>query len=142
MYFSDIENGVVTRTSEEISIHVWNGIVSIFEEYKSKNYFSENFAEICPDNKQACGFDNKLFEARLQSEIPNIKNSIQVVEDTPVFRGFGKPEEKETINKYATLDFIEFCHKYIKFAVNVDYQDFLKHKNLTFFESSELLSIF
>lgn len=82
MYFSDRENGVATRTSEEISIPVWNGIVSIFEEYKNKNYFSENFSEICSDNNQACGFDGKLFEARLQSEVPNIEKPIQILKNT------------------------------------------------------------
>lgn len=142
MYFSDIENGVVPRTSEEISIPVWNGIVSIFEEYKNKNYFSENFSEVCPDNKQICGFDSKLFEARLQSEIPNIEKKIQIQKDTPMFHEFGEPDEKKTIDKYATLDFIEFCHKNITKPVNGSYHDYFNHYHLTFEESEELRSDF
>jgi hypothetical protein len=142
MYFSDKENGVVPRTLEEISIPVWNGIVSIFEEYKNKNYFSENFSEVCSDNKQICGFDSKLFEARVQSEIPNIEKKIQILKDTPTFHEFGEPDEKETIDKYATLDFIEFCHKNITKPVNGSYHDFFKHYHLTFEKSEELKSDF
>ncbi|PHO13721.1 hypothetical protein CPG38_01655 [Malaciobacter marinus] len=142
MYFSDIENGVVPRTSEEISIPVWNGIVSIFEEYKNKNYFSENFSEICSDNNQACGFDGKLFEARLQSEVPNIEKPIQILKKTPVFHGFGEADEKKIIDKYATLDFIEFCHKNIAEPTNGSYHDFFQHYHLTFKKSEELESNF
>ena len=77
MYFSDKELGTTDRISEEISVEVWNGIVSIFEEFKSNNSFSSKFSDICIDNGRACGFDNALFEDRLKSEIPSIEVPIR-----------------------------------------------------------------
>lgn len=140
MYFSDKENGTKDRVSEKITIDVWNGIVSVFEEFKSKNSFSEKFSEFCYDNGRVCGFDNKLFESRIKTEIPNIELPILIKQEEAGY-SFGVDEEDKpnnVIDKYVTLDFIEFCYKNIKEAVQEDFHDFFKHYHLSFNDSKTL----
>ena len=136
MYFSDKELGTTARISENISIEVWNGIVSVFEEFKSDNSFSSKFPEICDDNRRVCGFDNVLFEDRLKSEIPNIEVPIIRKEENNHYDFFNQSEV--TINKYTTLDFIQFCHKNIQEAVKGNYHDYFNHYHLTFKESKKI----
>jgi hypothetical protein len=136
MYFSDKELGIADRISEDISIEVWNGIVSVFEEFKSDNSFSSKFTDICSDNGRACGFDNALFEDRLKSEIPNIEVPIRRKEKNNHYDFFHQNEV--TIDKYTALDFIQFCHKNIQEAIQDDYHEFFKHYHLTFKESKQL----
>jgi len=136
MYFSDKELGTADRISEDISIEVWNGIVSIYEEFKSSNSFSSKFPDICSDNGRACGFDNALFEDRLKSEIPNIELPIRRKEKKNHYNSSNQDEV--TIDKYTALDFIQFCHKNIQEARENDFHDFFKHYHLTFKESKKL----
>ena len=136
MYFSDKELGTKDRISEDIGIEVWNGIVSVVEEFKANNSFSSKFSDICTDNGRACGFDNALFEDRLKSEIPNIEVPINRKIKNNQHNFFNQNEV--TIDKYATLDFIHFCHKNIQEAIEDDYHDYFKHYHLGFRESEEL----
>jgi len=135
-YFSDKEKGTADRISEDISIEVWNGIVSVFEEFKSDNSFSSKFTDTCSDNERACGFDEKLFEDRIKSEIPNINIPIRREESSNI--NFPFNQHITTIDKYLTLDFIQFCHKNIQEAIQDDYHKFFKHYHLTFKESKQL----
>jgi len=136
MYFSDKELGIVDIISEDISVEVWNGIVSVFEEFKLNNSFSSKFSDICIDNGRACGFDNVLFEDRLKSEIPKIKVPIKRKRKNNQHNFFNQNEI--TIDKYATLDFIQFCHKNIQKAIEDDYHSYFQHYHLKFRESKEL----
>ena len=140
MYFSDKELESKDRISEDISIEVWNGLVSIFEEFKSKNYFSSSFSELCSDNRRVYGFDEELFEDRLKSEIPNIAVPIRRKKQKSSLKyNFGTSTQNEIIiDKYTTLDFIQFCHKHIQEPIQNDYHDFFKHYHLTFKESKLL----
>ena len=135
MYFSDKEKGTTDRISEDISIEVWNGIVSVFDEFKSNNSFSSKFSNICIDNGRAYGFDNVLFEDRLKSEIPKIKVPIKRKTKNNQHDFFNQNEI--IIDKYVTLDFIQFCHKNIQEAVEDDYHDFFKHYHLKFGHASK-----
>lgn len=138
MYFSDKETGQKDRISEDITISVWNGIVSIFEEFKGKNYFSENFSEKCHDNGRICGFDNKIFESRVKSEIPNIEIPIIIKVEKNTFSFNDNESVTNIVNKYTALDFIEFCFKNISEAIQDDYHDFFKHYHLDFKNSQKL----
>ena len=138
MYFSDKETGQKDRTSEDITISVWNGIVSIFEEFKGKNYFSENFSEKCHDNGRVCGFDNTIFESRVKSEIPDIEIPIIIKVEKNTFSFNDNKSVTNIVNKYTALDFIEFCFKNISEAIQDDYHDFFKHYHLNFKNSKKL----
>ncbi len=138
-YFSDKELGKKQPLNEEISIDVWNGIVSIFEEYKTNNYFSSSFPDKCNDNNtKVVGFDEESFKDRVKSEILDIS--------TPITRKEPKntsasnwldcendiDETSEFVNKYSTLDFIEFLCRNFKTPNENDYHDFFKHYHLSF----------
>ena len=138
MYFSDKETGQKDRTSEDITISVWNGIVSIFEEFKGKNYFSENFSEKCHDNGRVCGFDNRIFESRVKSEIPDTEIPIIIKVEKNTFSFNDNKSVTNIVNKYTALDFIEFCFKNISEAIQDDYHDFFKHYHLNFKNSKKL----
>ena len=141
-YFSDKELGQKDRISEEISVEVWNGIVSIYEEFKNNNSFSSKFSKLCSDNNRVCGFNQKLFDDRIKSEIPTIEIPIlrKTNEDLTNSNIFDTNEDKseEAINKYMTLDFIQFCYDNIQELINDDYHDFFKHYHLKFEQSKEL----
>ncbi len=138
MYFSDKETGQKDRISEDITISVWNGIISIFEEFKGKNYFSENFSEKCHDNGRVCGFDNKIFESRAKSVIPDIEIPIIIKVEKNTFSFNDNDSVTNIVNKYTALDFIEFCFKNISKAIQDNYHDFFKHYHLNFKNSQKL----
>jgi len=144
MYFSDKEQGQKDRISEDITIDVWNGIVSIFEEFKTKNYFSENFPEKCPNNGRVCGFDEKLFESRVKSEIPNIDIPIKIKQQKNISWDFANKQKTNNnfVDKYSSLDFMEFCYKNISEAMQDDYHSFFKHYHLTFQKSNTIQNEF
>lgn len=139
MYFSDKENGTRDKNSEDITIDIWNGIVSIFEEFKAKNCFSESFSEHCSDNKRVCGFNNALFESRLKAEIPNIETPI-FIKKKEISYSLDDDEKDLTnnIHKDSTLDFIEFCYKNIKEAIQNDFHGYFSHYHLSFNSSKTL----
>jgi hypothetical protein len=139
LYFSDKEICKKDRISENITIDVWNGIVSIFEEFKGKNYFSENFPEICQDDGRIYGFNEKLFESRVKSEIPNIDIPIKIKQKN-ISWNFDNDKEANNnlVDKYIVLDFIEFCYKNISEVIQDDYHDFFKHYHLSFINSQDL----
>ena len=138
MYFSDKETGQKDRISEDITINIWNGIVSIFEEFKGKNYFSENFSEKCHDNSRVCGFDDRIFESRIKSEIPKIEIPIVMKVEKSTYSFNDNESISNNVDKYMALDFIEFCFKNISESIQDDYHDFFKHYHLNFKNSKKL----
>ena len=148
-YFSDKELGKKQPLIEEISISVWNGIVAIFEEYKTNNCFSLSFPEKCYDNNSLIvGFSEELFNDRVKAEIPNIIIPIQRKElENTNGTDWGDEEIKsdETtkyVDKYSTLDFIEFLCQNFKTPIKKDYHEFLKHYHLDFEDNFEQKKLF
>lgn len=142
MYFSDEELGQKDRISEEISLDVWNGIVSIYEEFKSKDAFSEIFSEKCSDNDRICGFNQIQFDSRLKAEIPTMEIPILHKRKEDMSGTLRLSDENVTIDKYTTIDFIQFCYQNLKKAINDDYHTYFKHYHLKFEESEELKTDF
>jgi hypothetical protein len=141
MYFSDKELGTADRISEDISIEVWNGIVSIFEEFKFNNSFSSKFPQKCSDYERVYSFDENLFEDRIKAEIKNIKIPLKIKKKNNHIRRFkndNEPEYKTNMDKYMVLDFIQFCHKNIQEAIEDDYHSYFQHYHLKFRESKKL----
>lgn len=148
-YFSDKELGKKQPIIEEITIDVWNGIVAIFEEYKTNNYFSSSFPEKCYDNNsQIVGFCEELFNDRVKSEIPVISIPIQrkQVENASI-TNWEAPEPDideitEFVDKYSALDFLEFLCRNFKAPIKKDYHDFFKHYHLDFENDLEQKKVF
>ncbi len=146
-YFSDKELGKKHPIIEDIPINVWNGIVAIFEEYKTNNYFSSAFPEKCYDNNSLIvGFNEELFNDRVKAEIPNIIIPIrkkQVENNSFPEWGIEETETEEIyVDKYSTLDFIEFLCRNFKTPIQKDYHDFFKHYHLDFKDDLEQKRLF
>jgi len=140
VYFSDKEQGQKDRILEDITIDIWNGIVSVFEDFKNKNHFSENFPIKCDEYQEmVCGFDEELFKSRVKSEIPNIDIPIQIKQEESISWNF---------DKYTILDFIEFCYKNITEAekdnnkYNQRHYQYYGHYHFKFKDSKKIKNIF
>ncbi|MGG0887939.1 AbiJ-NTD4 domain-containing protein [Brevibacillus parabrevis] len=118
-YFSDRELGKKELKSEEISVAIYNGIVGVYISFKDN--FSSDFPDTCPDNGMACGTDVQLLNAAIKAQIPNMETPVSVMWD-----------EDEVINKYALLDFVEFCYSKITDVNKSDYHSYFKHHHIFF----------
>jgi hypothetical protein len=148
-YFSDKELGEKQPIIEEISTDVWNGIVAIFEEYKTNNYFSFSFPEKCHDNNSLIvGFNEELFNDRVKAEIPNLIIPVerkQIVNDSSTGWNIEETTTNDKVlyvDKYPTLDFIEFLCRNFKTPLKKDYHDFFKHYHLGFEDDFEQKRMF
>lgn len=106
-FFTDREQGKKAQTKNEISIEVWNGIVSTMETFLADNSLAKDFPEQCPDRLGVCGYDITLFYDRAKALIPDIEIPIQRRDFNPY------NEEDNKINTFATLDLIEFIYSHI-----------------------------
>lgn len=68
LFFSDKENGAKTPNTEDISINVFNGIMSVFDKFKIA--MSSNFPNKCPDNDMIFGLNEDMFKNSLLAYIP------------------------------------------------------------------------
>lgn len=142
-YFSDNELGKQERVKEDIPVSVWNGIVAVYEKFKAENYFSSSFPEQCPDHLGICGFDDSLFQDRVNSEIPNLVVPIQRKQEKgTVFEDWTSKTVDTIIDKYSTLDFLEFCHQHVKKPIKGKFHDFFGHYHLTFQDDFESKKVF
>ncbi|HDX9511354.1 hypothetical protein COJ67_03130 [Bacillus thuringiensis] len=117
-FFSDRECGAKELKSEEITVPIYNGVVGIFNKYR-KN-FSKHFAETCPDNNAVFDTDERLLNAAIKAQIPNMELPVNIK-----YNG-------EDVDKYALLDFIEFCYMNITDVQNNNYHSFFQHYHLSF----------
>lgn len=134
-YFTDRELGKKPATINEITISVWNGIVAVFESLKSDNSFSKVFPEQCPDGQGVYGFSISLFQDKLKASVPNIEMPISAKEEFKTTYDWDedKKEEKNKIDTFAVLDFIEFCFRHLHDSEPIgDLHGFYHHHHLAF----------
>lgn len=132
-YFSDREQGLVERSSEEINADVWNGIVSIYERIVAQNLLAGSFPESCPDGQGISGYDRSQLENAIKAEIPNLPTPIVSCREQEFDR-----EEDIVPEKYAILDFIEFLHRNIKDPEQVGlYHDYYNHYHYRFSDNGQ-----
>ncbi|MBA2938216.1 hypothetical protein HZF08_07845 [Paenibacillus sp. CGMCC 1.16610] len=118
-YFSDRELGKKELKSEEITVSVYNGIVGVYKRFQ-KN-FSNDFPDTCPDNEMVCGTDVQLLNSAIKAQIPKMETPVNV-----------KWDEDEDVDKYALLDFVEFCYSKISDINESDYHSYFKHYHIFF----------
>lgn len=97
-YFSDRENGIKVNNTEDIELNVFNAIMSVY--FQFQNSMALNFPKI-DWNGNIEGFDESRFRGRLLGDIPSF-----------TLNRFGRIdllEEDSEFDKYALLDFVEFC---------------------------------
>jgi hypothetical protein len=132
-YISDRELGSVERSSEEINIDVWNGIVSIYENAITTNLLSGSFPEQCPDGQGISGCDRNHLENAIKAEIPELPTPIRSCNKTIFFQ-----EDDVPPDKYAILDLIEFLYKYLKDPHTIGrYHEFYNHYHYAFTDNGQ-----
>lgn len=108
-YISDKELGSIERISEEISIDVWNGIVSVYENAIANNLLSGSFPEECPDGQGISGCNRNQLENAIKAEIPKLPTPSRSCNTQNLYQ-----EDDAPPDKYAILNLIEFLYKNIK----------------------------
>ncbi|NFG27690.1 hypothetical protein FC777_11245 [Clostridium botulinum] len=101
-YFSDKENGIKIANTEEITINVFNGIISVYSEFK------KSMALKFPDKDDYGNLkdmNHGMFKERMLAVIPDFTVN--------TYGWISALEEGEDFDKYALLDFIEFCWEHI-----------------------------
>ncbi len=133
-YISDRELGTVERNSEEITLDVWNGIVSLYENAIANNLLSGSFSKKCPDDGQGIfGCDKNQLENAIQAEIPRLITPIRSYNN----QSFHQKDEV-SLEKYEILDFIEFLYKNIKDPHTIGrYHEFYSHHHYKFTDDGE-----
>lgn len=97
-YFSDKENGIKIASTEEITINVFNGIISVYSEFK------KSMALKFPDKDDYGNLkdmNHGMFKQRMLAVIPDFT--------VDTYGWISSLEEGDDFDKYALLDFIEFC---------------------------------
>ena len=116
-YFSERENGPCPRVVEEIPPNVWGGIFAIVSRSLADGSFGNSFPDQCPDGQGICGYHEGFFSATLKAEIPDMV----------------WPLEWNTMPALlTTLDFLEFCHKYVADPKKEGYHSFFGHHHYSF----------
>jgi len=116
-YFSDREQGPRPRTSEEIPLPVWGGIVAAINSRAQDGSFGYRFPFTCPDGEVIAGCSTNDFSLALRADIPDV--------DWPLASQTIPP-------KLAILDLIEFCFQSTGKPTQDDYHPFFKHYHLSF----------
>nr|BDD45023.1 hypothetical protein 13 [Bacillaceae bacterium] len=130
-YFSDRELGKQELKSESISLAVFKGIIGLYKKFE-KN-FSYEFPIHCDDpNGRVIDTNVNLLESAIKAQIPNI--------ETPIW--INMYEHDFEIDKYALLDFIEFCYPRIYDIQQTDYHSYWKHYHIDFLETKNSRELF
>ena len=124
-YFSERELGKAVLTTEEINYKVFNGVISIFNKYIQS--FAKDYPMYCEDfDSVICDTNLSLLWSSLGAEIPNLKVPLRFVENEYQF------------DKYAFLDFLEFCYKHIYDVEEYEPHDYFKHHHLSFSKTNTM----
>lgn len=102
-YFTDREVGVKVSDTEEIGLNVFNAIMGVYVQFQ--NQLADNFSEK-DDYNNIVGCNTNKFKERMLGDIPNFTLN--------KYGDITSLEEGDKFDKYALLDFIEFCWKNIK----------------------------
>lgn len=116
-FISERELGKKPLDLEEINENVYNGVLTIYRKYIKG--FAKNFPDLCEDsNDIICGVNKYLLKQEVKSLIPNFS--------------FEHKEEYVYIDedeKYALLDFIEYCYDNIYDVEQYGYHDYFRHNH-------------
>lgn len=123
-YFSDRELGKKELKSEKLTLSVYKGIVGVYKKFE-KN-FSVEYPEYCDDpNNRVWGTNVNLLEADIKAKIPNM--------ETPIY--VNQYEDDSEIDKYALLDFVEFCFLNIFDIQQGNYHRYYDHYHIDFLDT-------
>ena len=126
-YFSTKEQGLPSRTLNEISVPIWNGIVLIINEFVANASLAASFPERCYDSGEICGCDEIALGDGIKSIIPNLRMGLNRL-SSPIASPLGVDLEEQNIDTYAVLDLIEYIYHNLKDVKQIgNYHPFFKH---------------
>jgi len=119
-FFSERELGKKPLTSEDVDLPVYNGIIALYIKYLKG--FSKDFPEYCDDSPSTvCDVNNRLLVSTIEANIPDLNDQLGIIHD-----------EDDLPNKYAILDFVEFCYENISDYDEYYHHDYFRHFHLSF----------
>ena len=132
-YFSERETGDAPRDTEDISVNVWRGLLTVVRNRVVDGSFGAKFPVICEDGTYVTGAHMGMFEDALQAEIPKLVASIE--HSYPRFRRsiidmLQMPDLR--LSALEVLDLIEFCWKGIGRPIKIGTHSFFRHDHLEF----------
>lgn len=136
-YFSDKENGAVSRTVNDIPHNVWLATAAYINSLVEKGYFGEYFPEFCQDGYGCIGTSESSFKSALLAEVPNIEwPLVTEILDSESRRYIREDKIAFTPNYLEVLDLIQFCFKHIGKPIEGGYHDFFKHYHINSFDEN------
>ena len=132
-YFSERETGDSLRETEDISVNVWRGLLTVVRNRAADGSFGAKFPVICEDGTFVTGAHMGMFEDALQAEIPKLVASIE--QSYPRFRrsiidALQMPDLQFSASEI--LDLIEFCWKSMGKPIKIGTHSFFRHDHLEF----------
>ena len=119
-YFSEREEGEISRENEEIGDNAWGGIQALIQARIGDGSFGTSYPTICPDGGGITGTNEGAFEQAMRADIPNLQEQEY------------HPWNEKPQRTLDILDMIEFCWRCIGKPIRKDYHEFFKHHHLDF----------
>ena len=119
-YFSEREEGEISRENEEIGDNAWGGIQAFIQARIGDGSFGKSYPTICPDGGGITGTNEGAFGQAMRADISNLQEQ----EYHPWYE---KPRRTLDI-----LDMIEFCWWCIGKPIRTCYHKFFNHHHLDF----------
>ena len=114
-YFSEREEGEISRENEEIGDNAWGGIQALIQARIGDGSFGTSYPTICPDGGGITGTNEGAFEQAMRADIPNLQE-----------QEYHPWNEKPQRTLYI-LDMIEFCWRCIGKPIRQEYHEYFKH---------------
>ncbi len=118
-YFTEREFGLRPRTSEAITLNVWQGVVGEVSSRISDGSFAYSYPKNCPDGRGPYATDDESLGHAVRGLFPEVGWPLYGYEG-------GMPPG------LITLDLVEFCHDKIALPVQGSHHDYYGHYHLEF----------
>lgn len=119
-YFSEREEGELSREQEEIRDGPWGGILALISARIVDGSFGATYPEACEDGGAIMGCDESTFWRALRAEVPTLREHSK-------FELFDQPPRTLDV-----LDTVEFCWRCVGRPIQGKYHQHFGHHHLHF----------
>ena len=116
-YFSEREEGEISRENEEIGADAWGGIWVLINARINDGSFGARYPTACEEGGAIVGSDEAAVWTAMRADIPNLSE--------PLYN----EEPPQTLY---ILDLIEFCWRCIGKPIHKGYHEYFRHHHLDF----------
>lgn len=126
-FVSDRELGKRRLESEEITLNIYNGIISLIDKFKLG--LAEEYPIYCDDYDGVIyGCNRRALNTMIIAFIPELEDKLYFIDD-----------KKELPSMYCVLDLVEFIYSKLVKYNKEEHHSFMKHYHLSFDESDNSL---